>query len=447
MTDDFTTRLKIALTGTPGTPLAYLGNFEVEEQWARGERGLPRVTGAAGAAVVNHMDEFAMLLAGKDDHVVLKAAPDPAYLAYLVGVGLQLPRIHVVALENPRRTVTEDVLGDPALVRTLSGLAGCRLVAHGVSEVEEELSVRTGLPLAAPPAGICKAINSKVYSRQVADDLGLRQPKGWGCSTAGELAAAVAEAGAVLASGRKVVVKEAFGVSGKGIAVVSDERRLDRLHRMIAKGAGDRLAFVIEEWVEKRADLNYQFTVGRDGSVRFDFVKEAITEASVHKGHRIPARLSPGQVDELRDVSEMLGKRLAADGYFGVAGVDAMIDPDDRLYPVVEINARHNMSTYQVSLQEKFVGPGKVALARYYPLRLTSPLSFDKAHRLLDGLILAREGGNGLLVNNFATVNAGASGSAPFDGRLYGLVVADSPDELSAIDGEITARIAATEER
>jgi phosphoribosylaminoimidazole carboxylase (NCAIR synthetase) len=444
--DDFTSRLKTALTGVAGTPLVYLGNFEVEQQWARGERGLPRVTGASGAVVVNHMDEFAMLLAGNNDHVVLKASPDAAFLEYLDGLGVDLPQIHVVAHDNPLHTVTEDVLDDPALQRTLSGLAGCQLVAHGVSAVEEELAARTGLPIAAPSATVCKAVNSKVYSREVADDLGLRQPKGWGCSTTDELAAAVAEASEVLASGRKVVVKEAFGVSGKGIAVVADQRRLDRLHRMISKGATDgRLAFVIEEWVAKRADLNYQFTVGRDGSVRFDFVKEAITDGGVHKGHRIPARLSGSQVDELRDVSEMIGKRLASDGYFGVVGVDAMVDPDDRLYPVVEINARHNMSTYQVPLQERFVGDGMVALARYYPLRLTRPLPFDKAHRLLDGLILERAGGNGLLVNNFATVNAGA-GSASFEGRLYGLLIADSAVTLDAIDSEITARLATTEE-
>jgi D-alanine-D-alanine ligase-like ATP-grasp enzyme len=443
--DDFTTRLKYALTGCADRAFVYVGNFEVEEQWARGERALPRVTAASGRAVVNHMDEFAMLLAGKGDHVLLKAAPDPAYFAYLDSLGLDLPNVHVAATQDSRHSVTEDVLIDPALLRTLSGLTaeGCHLVVHGVSELEEELAARTGLPLAAPDAATCKAVNSKVYSRKVADSLGLRQPKGWGCSTVDELDAAVTGAAEILATGRKVVVKEAFGVSGKGIAVVDSERRLRRLQRIVSSGVtGDRIAFVIETWVTKVADLNYQFTVGRDGGVHFDFVKEAITAGGVHKGHRIPARLTAAQVDELREVSRMLGQRLTTDGYFGVVGVDAMVDPDGGLYPVVEINARNNMSTYQVSLQETFVRPGKVALARYYPLRLRVPLSFDKVRRLLAGLIVEHAGGNGLLVNNFATVNA-AAGPTPFDGRLYGLVIADSEDELTAIDKGITAALEA----
>ena len=43
---------------------------------------------------------------------------------------------------------------------------------------------------------------------------------------------------------------------------------------------------MVEEWVAKAADLNYQLTVGRDGGVEFNFVKEAVTDQGVHKGHR-----------------------------------------------------------------------------------------------------------------------------------------------------------------
>ena len=446
--DTFTSRLSTALTGAADRPLVYLGNFEVEEQWARGERSLPRVHDPNGTAVVNRMDEFAMLLAGKGDHVLLKAAPDPSYLDYLTGIGVDLPTIHVPGVQEPRRFVTEDVLDDPALLATLSGLAaeGCRLVAHGVSEVEEALAGKSGLPLAAPDAVTCKSVNSKVYSRRVVDDLGLRQPRGWACSTQEELAAAVTEAAALVRSGVKVAVKEAFGVSGKGIAVVDNERRLDRLFRLLSRKADTRASFVIEAWVSKTTDLNYQFTVGRDGTVRFDFVKEAVTESGVHKGHRMPARLTQDQTDELRAVSRLLGERLSADGYFGVVGVDAMVDPDGGLYPVTEINARHNMSTYQVSLQERFVGQDKLAMARHYPLRLAAPLPFEAVRRSLAGLVLERAGGNGLLVNNFATVNA-AAGPDTFTGRLYGLVVADREDELTALDEAVTARLAAMEER
>jgi hypothetical protein len=448
----FTTRLKSALLGRTDVPLVFLGNFEVEQQWARGELTLPRVSAAGGNAVVNRMDEFALLLAGPDDHVVLKTAPDSAYLEYLAGLGIALPTVHVVRHQDPQRTVTEDVLEDPELLRVLAGLgaAGARLTAHGVSEVEELLADRTGVALAAPDAVTCKAVNSKTYSRRLADELGLRQPTGWACDTVGDLEGAFAGAAELIRAGHRVVVKEAFGVSGKGIAVLDSERRADRLHRMIvAEAAGayaDRIAFVVEDWVAKRSDLNYQFTVGHDGTVRFDFVKEAITEAGVHKGHRMPPRLSRAQVDHIRECASAIGGRLAADGYYGVVGVDALVEDDGALYPVIEINARNNMSTYQVPAQETFVADGQVAMARHYPLRLSAPLSFGTVREVLAGLLVASAGGSGLLVNNFATVNAGARlGERPdgtFDGRLYGLVIADSTADLDAVDAEVTARLA-----
>ncbi|SNS62588.1 ATP-grasp domain-containing protein [Streptosporangium subroseum] len=451
---NFLSRVKTALTGAADTPLVFLGNFEVEDQWADGEAGLPRTAFRSSAAVVNRMDEFAMLLAGADDLVVLKAAPDEAYLAHLGELGVALPRLLTVARNNPEQTVTKDALADPALLTTLGELAGrgAMLSPHGTSVLEEELAERSGLPLATPSAAVCKAVNSKIYSRRVADETGLRQAAGWTADTLDELESAVEEARSLLVFGRRVVVKDAFGVSGKGIAVIENEQRLDRLHTMIqrqaAKSGDNRVSLLIEEWVDKVADLNYQFTVARDGSVHFDFVKEAITEGGVHKGHRIPARLDQRQTGEVEKAARVLGERLAEDGFHGVVGVDAMVDPDGQLYPVIEINARNNMSTYQVRMQETFVAEGQIVLARQYPLRLTGRLPYERLRRVLDGLLLSGPGGSGLLVNNFATVNAGASEERDrsFDGRLYGLLLAEDQDRLTALDAEIAGRLAAETE-
>ncbi|MEV4176366.1 ATP-grasp domain-containing protein [Nonomuraea sp. NPDC049709] len=442
----FLKRVKTALTGSPDTPLAFVGNFEVEDQWAVGEQGLPRLGFSAGAAIVNRMDEFTLLLAGPDDHVILKEPPDQDYLAHLAELGVALPRVHTVARNDPRRTVTLDALDDPELMETLSALEGVRLAPHGTSMLEEQLSAVTGLPLVTPRAAVCKSVNSKIYSRRAADDAGLRQVAGWTAGTMAELEAVLDEALTLLEHGRSLVIKDAFGVSGKGIVVVEDRQKLERLHAMILrradKSGDDTVALVIEEWVAKSADLNYQFTVSPDASAHFDFVKEAITDNGVHKGHRIPATLTAEQVAELEEASHRLAKTLAGDGFYGVVGVDAMVDTSGRLYPVVEINARNNMSTYQLPLQERFMAPGQVALARQYPLRLSERLPYRVLRRKLAGLLLEGPGGAGLLVNNFATVNAAAGESSSFDGRLYGLLIADGHDARTVLDHEIMRRLA-----
>jgi hypothetical protein len=440
----FTTRLKAAVREDRHAPLVFLGNFEVENRWGRGEIGLPTVGFASSNLMVNRMDEFALLLAGAGDYVVVKAAPDPGYLEFLHGLGIALPTVLVVGTNHPERTVTEDALADPALIATLAGLRdqGAALFPHGVSEDEERLSAACGLPLAAPSAVVCKAVNGKVYSRRLADKLGLRQPPGMACDSLATWAEAVEWARQVIAAGGTVGVKDAYGVSGKGISVLRDERRLDQLARMVAsavrRSGGDRLGLLVEEWVAKTTDLNYQFTVARDG---------AVTDSGVHKGHRMPARLSAEQHAELVDTAHRLGEHLAADGYYGVVGVDAMVDPDGGLYPVIEINARNNMSTYQVRMQEELLGTGRTALARHYAVKLTEPLSFARLTELLGDLLVDRPGGSGLLVNNFATVNAALDPSVrretgeAADGRLYGLLIGDSAEIVDDIDTRITARL------
>lgn len=448
----FTARLKSAVCHDRAAPLIFLGNFEVENQWGDGEIGLPTFGFASSNLLVNRMDEFALLLAGAEDYVLLKAEPDPDYLSWLAGLGLELPTVLVVAHGAAERNVTQDILHDPSLIDDLARLAGqgAALFPHGVSRAEERLAAAAGLALAAPRADICKAVNSKVYSRGLGDTLGLRQPPGRACDSAQTWAEAVDWARGRLAAGTRVGVKDAFGVSGKGIVLIEDEGRLAKLDRMVtarlSRATAGRLGLVVEEWVPKATDLNYQFTVGRDGCVLFDFVKEAVTEHGTHKGHRMPARLTGGQREEITVAAARIGAALHADGYYGVVGIDAMVDPEGGLYPVIEINARANMSTYQIRLQEAIVGAGQSALARHYELHLAEPLPFGPLRELLGELLVDRPGGSGLLVNNFATVNAARAVSQPgtmAEGRLYGMVIGDDEAAVDRLDAAIAQRLAA----
>ncbi|WP_327322118.1 hypothetical protein OG735_06170 [Streptomyces sp. NBC_01210] len=428
----------------------------MENQWGENEPGLPRIAVSATREIANRMDEFCLLLAGARDRVILKSAPDADHLAHLVALGFELPHILTPVAQDPQLTVTEDVLADPGLLKELGTLVPSPVLwPHGVSEREERVAELAGLRLAGPSAQVCKTVNGKTYSREVASTLGLRQPRGWICRSVDELHSAVAEAGELLDRGGTVVAKDSYGVSGKGLLVLSERTSLERVARKIARRAersgDDRVNMVIETWVAKQTNLNYQFTVDQDSAVTFDFVREAVTDAGVHKGHRIPARLDDAQRAELAEASRLIGARLHSDGYFGPVGVDAMVDPDGGLYPIVEINARNNMSTYQERVRERWIQQGRVALATQYPVTLRGRLPFARLADLLQDLLLAPGTPAGLIVNNYATVNAAEhrlqdDGPRTFDGRLYGIVVADSDDRLASLDQQIAARVAALTE-
>jgi hypothetical protein len=440
----FVARLKRDTVGEPTARYVYLNNFEVERSWARGEPALPGGRLSFATATVNRMEELGLLLADPGDVVVLKAAPDPGYAGYLTTLGLAGGETQVVAGNDPLRSVTEDALADPSVVDALAGLADGHtyLAPLGISAAEEELALRTGLPLAGPGAAVCKSVNGKMFSRRLVDATGLRPVPGAVCETVADLAAAL---DAHLRDGCRVVVKESLGVSGRGMVVLADRRRADRLLRMLARAGDDaRVNLVAERWIERATDLNYQFVVSGTGAVRFETVKAAVVDRGQHRGHRFPVALPPDTDHELRRAAEVLGAELASAGYRGMVGVDAILDQDGVLYPCLEINARFNMSTYGGRVEERFVGPGRHAVAVTFDLLLARRHSFAELADALGGLLFDGTGAPGVLVSNFATLNAAATADGrQFAGRVYAFCVADDPATARALHGQAAERLQA----
>ncbi|WP_041824899.1 MULTISPECIES: preATP grasp domain-containing protein [Streptomycetaceae] len=441
----YTAELKEALTGDRATPFVWLCNFEVENEWARGYRGLPAARVSATSATVQRMEELGALLAEPTDHLLLDRPLDASYRRYVEKTGLGAPAELVTAAPAREGGTGQAVLDDPGLLDRLRALAagGARLMPMGNSPLVERIARETGLPLAVPDAAVHERVNSKIYSRRVTEELGLRPIPGFCCETVGELRHALEHG---LADGGPVIVKDAYGVSGKGLIVLDSRRKADRLLRMVERRAtstgDDSIHVVVESFLPKRFDLNYQFTVDHAGRVRLDFVKEALTSGGVHLGHVMPAALTPAQHATLAEAAGKLGARLYADGFFGVVGVDALLGADDLVYPVLEINARLNMSSYQGRITERFLTEGGAALAKHYPLRPARPVSFDEVTAALGPLAEPPHGSTGVVVTCFGTVNAQAgTGPGPFEGRLYTLLFAAGRDGLGELDRAVATAL------
>ena len=441
--------LKRSLVGDAATPLVLVCNFEVERQWAAGHVGLPGVALASAPAVVQSMEQLGALLAGPDDYLVLKRPLDEGYLRYVEGLGFAPPTVLVPERTADGRSTTEDALDSPRLLAALAelGRGGARLLPMGASSAEQKLSEACSLPLAGADAATAERVNGKIYGRRLTAKLGLREIPGHCCETVAQFEAALAG----LAPDRPLVVKDAYGVSGRGLVVLDSPAKAAGLRRMVARRAAktgeDRLEVVVEQWIERRADLNYQLTVAGDGAVAFDFVKAARTEGGVHKGHVMPPDLRPDQLEEIEHAARSVGAALYRDGFVGVAGVDAIVSTGGTLYPVLEINARLNMSTYQGSVVERAQRPGHAGLARHYTLRLAGSVPFDRIRAALDRVERAEP--TDVIATCFGTLNAGAPGAgaagagAPFDGRLYVMLFAPDRAGLTALDARVHESLAA----
>ncbi len=432
---------------TDGGPRVWLGNFEVEQVWARGATSLPRVSSREGTATVARLDEFALWMAGSADVVLLTDDTDPEFAAYVASITGQAPRVISLGAAASHGLVSEAAL-DAARAGRLPDLpAGAGVVAHGFSHVEREFAAAAGLGWVAPDVEDVVAVNSKIYSRMLADELGIRQPRGTTCERLEDWDRAWGFARELLQDG-PVVIKEQYGVSGKGMAVVDSPARLDRVAKRIAQAAernAGRVGFSVEQWVDKDRDFNYQLTIDRDGQVALDFVKQILTRTGVHLGHLIPAELTPAQLDEIRRTAEAVGARLYRDGYWGVVGIDALTEADGTFHPLIEINARCNMSTYQLPAQEAFGDAGDAAFARHYELRVDRPIPFARVREALGDLLLVPGRTRGMVVLNHATLNAAgavAAAGEPWTGRLYGLLRDRDRAALDALDAEVAGALA-----
>jgi acyl carrier protein len=103
----FADRRRRELVDDPQARFVFLGNFEVEEHWARSYGRLPGAAVKSSAAVVNRMDEFGRSLATALDHVVLKDSVDVVAEDTRLFEDLNLDSTTVIEL----LMALEDVLG------------------------------------------------------------------------------------------------------------------------------------------------------------------------------------------------------------------------------------------------------------------------------------------------------------------------------------------------
>ncbi|OIU69829.1 hypothetical protein BHE18_02660 [Rossellomorea aquimaris] len=445
----FDRKLKKFLVNDEQATFIYINNFEVEEKWQHKELvSLPNISLGNSSSIVNRMEELGIFLAAEQDYVILKDFVDPHYKTYLNEQGFRLPNLLYVEENDPSLTITENILKCPKTIERLKsfGKDNVYLMPFGTSQLEERLSELTGIPLATPSAEISADVNSKIFSRMINERSNLEQIPGASCNSIQELEDSFSLLKHVLDNGGKLVIKEAMGVSGKGIVVIDSEKKFYQYLKLLKKSSqrngSTKLSMVIEKWIDKACDINYQFIVSKEGYVDFNFAKESIVENGVHQGHIIPSRLDAKQLELLKKAAVKIGGLLHEAGYFGVAGVDAILSSDGKIYPNLEINARFNMSTYQTLIQEVCVSDKDAAIAKKINISTYNQLNFEDILFAAGDLLYSKESKKGLLVTNFATVNATRKDMNQHnDGRLYFMIIETNIERLQFIEDEFKNRL------
>jgi len=227
--------------------------------------------------------------------------------------------------------------------------AGALFEPWGWSESAVEAARRAGAEAVAPPPEVVARVNSKLWSHALEVELGVALPGAAVAETFEGLEQAVARG--CPRPGDKWVVKSPYGFAARDRVL----GRGPRLDEPSAKWCRRRLlrgeSLVFQPWLEVVREYGVVLEVSGGGGVSLlGFSDVRANGAGTATGYLLGRPPEPGRARELEQVALLVGERLAREGYFGPAGVDAL-EHSGGLHPLLEVNARRTMGFVALAVE------------------------------------------------------------------------------------------------
>ena len=325
-----------------------VGGFSAEDEWGGTDRiqlSPWRSSVESTSDISAGMSELLGLLSHSRDRVGVLVRPDDALSESYrrLGSDVQWTLCPVYA--------DGGAASEPAESRIEPFAVTARLAAYFTS---------TGERWPFPQLETIARVNSKRWSHEVRRAF-MRIEAAW-ASTASQ----VDSAARMLLSQGPIVIKEDFGVSGKGNCVVREPSQLRSLVRLIEQQErqGRRGGFVVEPLLDKLTDFSGHFTVHEDGRTSFDGFRQMLNVghryvASFALPDHIQRRLQAGSY--LREADVVLSA-LVKERYFGPVCIDGLMLCDGSAISTLEVNARMSMGRLSLALDKKAMRHGLQSL-------------------------------------------------------------------------------------
>lgn len=394
-------------------PALHFGPFNAEASWRDlALASLPEVKDSQAQRIVAAMDELQLVLCAEGD-VLLTAAPlQPGHREHAASLGLCFTH---ATLPRDGEALPEDVA---------ARLRGARPSPWAVVPGLEAVCARLGVAWDLPGVEVVRRVNSKSFSHALATALGLHG--------AGRLVRSVGEledeARRLLAEG-PCLVKDPFGVSGKGAQALRAGAELERLAAYLGRQveAGKRVELLVQPLHDRAVDFSCHFEVGGTGLAHLYGAQLMDNDGLAFSA----VRPAPPELMALLEregywrTMEDIARALAREGYHGPVCVDSMRLRGGAFVPLLEINARKSMGLLNHRLSA-WAGRGLRSHLGQVGLTLRSRVSFEALLEALrrDGLLYdgEREGllplGGGTVVANLPLLDE-APGRGAVRGRLY----------------------------
>lgn len=380
--------------------------------------------------IVNHIEEMNLLLTRKQDLLILRDIPSEVYLAYMESCGFEIPSIVCPKqYKQDERGISELVLDDKELLEKIklfgSEYDDVYFLPYAVTELEEKIADICDLNLVCSNSMISKSMNNKVFSRNFAQELGMKIPDGVVCSSLKEVKKV---SQIMLKNQKRILIKYPCGASGQGLYLIKDEKKLNVVMAILEKfyAYNNTSGWIVEKWYDKKFDINYQIYVQANGNIEVFSIKEQKLDDVVYIGSIMPPRIHTELEQKYIEYGELIGRELYKRGFYGVLGVDSFITKENDIMPIIEINARFTLSTYVSFLTNKY--PNKLMCSFYKKFMMIDNLNFEYVmNRFKENNLLFNETTQkGVLCYVESTMK---SDGRNCNGRFFAIVIAENEQE------------------
>lgn len=410
-------------------PLALSGVFNAERLWREpGLSQLPQIADKQAERIVGMMDELMFSLARPGDYVLTRQPMHAAHRDYLASIGFDFHNVICdTADDKIDRSALPELPGD------------CTFRSFAVLPHHKKLSELLGIAYCEPDIGTIRRVNGKHYSAAMRSRLGIPNP-----SRIASSAAEVQEMVQDMLKEGPVLIKDDYGVSGKGIMHISEETQLRRIAAYLAaqekRDCHTRL--ILEPLLPKILDFSTLFHLSELGEFRLVSVQQIINNDFAFRGIATANEvfLTELEATGYLELMERLGEVLYADGYWGDVCVDSMRLAGNKWMPIVEINARKSMSHMKNGIDAFLSGCGMQSWLTHYSLSYTHEPSYEE---LLD--CLGRKkilfdpdcAMPGILPLSANTLLAGSGQKAQGRGRLYTSIAYRREEEVMEVEARV----------
>ncbi|MDP4183113.1 MAG: hypothetical protein Q8942_18745, partial [Bacillota bacterium] len=428
----------------------YMGDLDSERYWGDDNLAkLPSFEDSSSLGIIHSMDELLFPFCSKDgDVLITRFAFDNALKEYLYAAGFRFRcnscDFHT-EISDAKKTIFEIIAGDESKLKDfLDSVKGCTYFSpYSIAPYSEILREKVNFINSSPSFEAVKRVNSKEYSTILSKKLGF-----------GSHSNIVYSSHELMIKGKELLekgnflIKELYGVSGKGNLLISSLKLLERIVKYVesSEAKGKACAFVIEEFLDRELDYSCGFIISEDGKTEIVSIQKILNHQFAYGGSEaadenfINFLYEKGYFETIESIS----KELYKDGYFGEVCVDSMLVKSGAIAPVIEINARKSMGFVNNRIDSRLSRYGLKGNLMNINLGVPDDLKFeDILDKLEDKNILYHEGKEYGIIpvsSNTLFINRKLSGditkSKIFKGRMYLSVISkDTTEKEKLING------------